>query len=74
MSGQLHLEACAYSHGDVYTIGPTFRAEQTSNTQKHLAEFHMLEVERAFCEVSTAAAVASVSITSATAATPFTNT
>jgi asparaginyl-tRNA synthetase len=36
--------------GDVYTFGPTFRAEN-SNTQRHAAEFWMIEPEMAFCDL-----------------------
>ncbi|HCV85494.1 MAG TPA: asparagine--tRNA ligase [Deltaproteobacteria bacterium] len=51
VSGQLNVEAFACSFGDVYTFGPTFRAEN-SNTSRHLAEFWMIEPEVAFCELS----------------------
>ena len=47
VSGQLHLESFALSLSNVYTFGPTFRAEN-SNTSRHLAEFWMLEAEIAF--------------------------
>ncbi|CAL4323830.1 asparagine--tRNA ligase [Buchnera aphidicola] len=47
VSGQLNLEAYACSLSKVYTLGPTFRAEN-SNTSRHLAEFWMLEVESSF--------------------------
>lgn len=47
VSGQLALEPYACSMGRVYTIGPTFRAEN-SHTKRHLAEFWMLEPEAAF--------------------------
>ena len=50
VSGQLNVEAFACSFGDVYTFGPTFRAEN-SNTSRHLAEFWMIEPEVAFCEL-----------------------
>ncbi len=51
VSGQLQAEVYALSLGDVYTFGPTFRAEN-SNTSRHLAEFWMLEPEMAFCDLS----------------------
>ncbi len=47
VSGQLALENCCLSLGDVYTFGPTFRSEN-SNTSRHAAEFWMLEPEMAF--------------------------
>lgn len=47
VSGQLELEAFALSHRNVYTFGPTFRAEH-SNTTRHAAEFWMIEPEIAF--------------------------
>ena len=50
VSGQLEAEIYALSMGDVYTFGPTFRAEN-SNTSRHLAEFWMVEPEMAFCEL-----------------------
>lgn len=50
VSGQLEAEAYALSMGDVYTFGPTFRAEN-SNTPRHLAEFWMIEPEMAFCDL-----------------------
>lgn len=50
VSGQLQAEVFALSLGDVYTFGPTFRAEN-SNTSRHLAEFWMLEPEMAFCDL-----------------------
>ena len=50
VSGQLEAEAYALSLGDVYTFGPTFRAED-SNTSRHLAEFWMVEPEMAFCDL-----------------------
>ena len=40
----------ALSLGDVYTFGPTFRAEN-SNTSRHVAEFWMIEPEMAFCDL-----------------------
>ena len=50
VSGQLEAEAYALAMGDVYTFGPTFRAEN-SNTSRHLAEFWMVEPEMAFCDL-----------------------
>lgn len=50
VSGQLEAEVYALSMGDVYTFGPTFRAEN-SNTSRHLAEFWMIEPEMAFCDL-----------------------
>lgn len=47
VSGQLNAESIACALGDVYTFGPTFRAEK-SNTSRHLAEFWMIEPEMAF--------------------------
>jgi len=47
VSGQLNVEGFALAFGDVYTFGPTFRAEN-SNTQRHAAEFWMVEPEIAF--------------------------
>ena len=51
VSGQLNLENFSQSMGDVYTFGPTFRAEN-SNTPRHAAEFWMLEAEIAFADLS----------------------
>ncbi len=51
VSGQLQAENFALSFGDVYTFGPTFRAEN-SNTRRHAAEFWMIEPEMAFCNLS----------------------
>ena len=48
VSGQLSAEMFALALGDVYTFGPTFRAEN-SNTSRHVAEFWMVEPEMAFC-------------------------
>lgn len=50
VSGQLNGEAMALSVGDIYTFGPTFRAEN-SNTTRHLAEFWMVEPEMAFADL-----------------------
>ncbi len=50
VSGQLEAELGAMALGDVYTFGPTFRAEN-SNTARHLAEFWMIEPEMAFCDL-----------------------
>jgi len=51
VSGQLEAETYACSLGNVYTFGPTFRAEN-SNTPRHLAEFWMVEPEMAFCDLA----------------------
>jgi asparaginyl-tRNA synthetase len=50
VSGQLEAEAFALAFRDVYTFGPTFRAEN-SNTARHAAEFWMIEPEMAFAEL-----------------------
>ncbi|MCK4470110.1 MAG: asparagine--tRNA ligase [Desulfobacterales bacterium] len=50
VSGQLSAEMFALSLGDVYTFGPTFRAEN-SNTSRHVAEFWMVEPEMAFSDL-----------------------
>jgi len=50
VSGQLEGELAATAFGDVYTFGPTFRAEN-SNTPRHLAEFWMIEPEMAFYDL-----------------------
>ena len=50
VSGQLSAEMFALSLGDVYTFGPTFRAEN-SHTSRHAAEFWMVEPEMAFCDL-----------------------
>ena len=51
VSGQLEGELGALSLGQIYTFGPTFRAEN-SNTPRHLAEFWMIEPEMAFYELA----------------------
>ena len=51
VSGQLQAETMALAFGKVYTFGPTFRAER-SYTQRHAAEFWMIEPEMAFAELS----------------------
>lgn len=51
VSGQLAGESYACALGNIYTFGPTFRAEN-SNTRRHLAEFWMIEPEMAFCDLS----------------------
>ncbi len=51
VSGQLNAEAFALGMSDVYTFGPTFRAEN-SNTTRHASEFWMIEPEMAFCDLS----------------------
>ena len=50
VSGQLEGELGAMALGDIYTFGPTFRAEN-SNTPRHLAEFWMIEPEMAFYDI-----------------------
>ena len=50
VSGQLHVEAFALAFRDVYTFGPTFRAEN-SNTSRHASEFWMIEPEIAFADL-----------------------
>jgi asparaginyl-tRNA synthetase len=51
VSGQLEAEIFALAFSNVYTFGPTFRAEN-SNTSRHLAEFWMVEPEMAFCDLA----------------------
>jgi len=51
VSGQLEGELAAMAFSDIYTFGPTFRAEN-SNTTRHLAEFWMIEPEMAFCDIN----------------------
>jgi asparaginyl-tRNA synthetase len=50
VSGQLNAETYAMAFGNVYTFGPTFRAEN-SNTARHAAEFWMIEPEMAFADL-----------------------
>lgn len=50
VSGQLNVECFAEAFTNVYTFGPTFRAENSS-TARHLAEFWMIEPEQAFCDI-----------------------
>ncbi len=57
VSGQLEGELAAMAFGDIYTFGPTFRAEN-SNTTRHLAEFWMIEPEMAFYDLNDNADVA----------------
>jgi asparaginyl-tRNA synthetase len=57
VSGQLNAEAFSCSLSDVYTFGPTFRAEN-SNTSRHLAEFWMIEPEIAFADLNDNVALA----------------
>src|SRR6187431_572113 len=51
VSGQLEGELAATAFGEIYTFGPTFRAEN-SNTPRHLAEFWMIEPEMAFYDIN----------------------
>ena len=51
VSGQLNVETHACALTDVYTFGPTFRAEN-SHTSRHLAEFWMIEPEICFADIS----------------------
>ena len=51
VSGQLEGELGATAIGEIYTFGPTFRAEN-SNTQRHLSEFWMIEPEMAFYDIN----------------------
>lgn len=51
VSGQLEAECMAMAYGNVYTFGPTFRAEK-SYTQRHAAEFWMIEPEIAFADLN----------------------
>lgn len=51
VTGQLHVEPFALAFRNVYTFGPTFRAEH-SNTTRHASEFWMVEPEMAFCDLN----------------------
>ncbi len=51
VSGQLEAEVFACALSNVYTFGPTFRAEN-SNTSRHASEFWMIEPEMAFCDIN----------------------
>ena len=51
VSGQLNVETFAMAYSNVYTFGPTFRAER-SNTTRHAAEFWMIEPEMSFCDLA----------------------
>lgn len=51
VSGQLSVETYAMAFANVYTFGPTFRAEH-SNTARHAAEFWMIEPEMSFCDLA----------------------
>ena len=57
VSGQLNVEGYCLALSNVYTFGPTFRAEN-SNTSRHLAEFWMVEPEIAFADINDLADVA----------------
>jgi asparaginyl-tRNA synthetase len=57
VSGQLEGEIFALSFSNIYTFGPTFRAEN-SNTPRHLAEFWMVEPEMSFCDLADDMAIA----------------
>ena len=57
VSGQLEGETYACALGDIYTFGPTFRAEN-SNTRRHLSEFWMIEPEMAFADLQDDAVLA----------------
>jgi len=65
VSGQLNAEMFALAFGDVYTFGPTFRAEN-SNTSRHVAEFWMIEPEMAFADLRDDIALAEAFIRSIT--------
>ncbi|RQW76950.1 MAG: asparagine--tRNA ligase, partial [Geobacter sp.] len=57
VSGQLEGELFAHAFSDIYTFGPTFRAEN-SNTSRHASEFWMIEPEMAFADLMADAALA----------------
>lgn len=57
VSGQLEGELCALALGNIYTFGPTFRAEN-SHTSRHAAEFWMIEPEMAFADLADDCALA----------------
>ncbi len=57
VSGQLEGETYALALKNIYTFGPTFRAEN-SNTKRHLSEFWMIEPEMAFCDLEGDMAIA----------------
>ena len=61
VSGQLEAETFAMALGQVYTFGPTFRAEN-SNTSRHLAEFWMIEPEVAFNDLNEVLELAEVHV------------
>ena len=61
VSGQLEAEMMALALGDVYTFGPTFRAEN-SNTRRHASEFWMIEPEMAFADLKDTMELAEASI------------
>lgn len=67
VSGQLEVESFAQSHTDVYTFGPTFRAEN-SNTARHAAEFWMIEPEMAFADLNDVIALGEDFVRTVTAA------
>src|SRR5919197_129883 len=62
VSGQLEGELFAQAFTDIYTFGPTFRAEN-SNTPRHAAEFWMVEPEMAFADLAADARLAEESLT-----------
>jgi asparaginyl-tRNA synthetase len=63
VSGQLEGEIFAHAFKNIYTFGPTFRAEN-SNTSRHMAEFWMIEPEMAFCDLNGDMAIAEAFIRS----------